>query len=36
MIKDEVDAIGIKWQERKIVRVYGRRNFDGGNRRYIE
>ena len=34
VIIDEVDAIGIKWQGRKIVGVYGRRKVEGGNGRY--
>ena len=33
VIIDEVDAIGIKWQRRKIVGVYGRRKVEGGSRR---
>ena len=34
VIMDEVDAIGIKWQGRKIVAVYGRRKVEGGSKRY--
>lgn len=36
VIMDEVDAIGIKWQGRKIVGVYGRTKVEGGSRRYGE
>ena len=34
VIIDEVDAISIKWQGRKIVGVYERRKVEGGSRRY--
>ena len=36
VIIDEVDAIGIKWQGRKIGEVYGGRKVEEGNRRYEE
>ena len=32
--RDEVNAIGIKWKGRKIVRVDERRKFEEGNMRY--
>ena len=36
VIIDEVDTIGIQWQERKIVGVYRRRKVERGSRRYGE
>ena len=34
VILDEVNAIGIKWQGRKIVGVHGRRKVEGRSKRY--
>ena len=34
VVMDEVDAIGIKWQGRRIVRVYSRGRVEGGSKKY--